>query len=95
MKTATYSKRTQISLSPQLKAIIESEGTLLKESLSEYLRKAAILRLLLQEIEKDKLTLVAESVIGKTPKNKGGWKNIKNIVNWQRKQRQNENRHRP
>ena len=44
--------RTQITLTAQIKALIEKEARKRKESLSEYLRKAALLRFLLEEEEK-------------------------------------------
>lgn len=95
MKTAIHTKRTQISLSPQLKALIKSQGSLYGESLSEYLRKAALLRLALEESAKKELELVAETVIGTVPKTKSGWKRIANISKWQRQERRNEEIHRP
>lgn len=94
MKQAIYSSRTQISLSPELKKLIESEGQLLKESLSEYLRKAAILRMVLDANKAKQLELVAEAVVGKVARNKSGWKDIKNISLWQSNLRKDESKHR-
>ncbi len=94
MNTAPYPVRTQISLSPDLKRLIETSGARLKESLSGYLRQAAILRLMLEDIEKNDLKMVAETVVGSVAKSRSGWKQIKNVSIWQRQERQNENRHR-
>lgn len=94
MKQSIYSWRTQISLSPQLRKIIDTQRILSGESLSKYLRKAAVLRLALEEVEKKKLELIAETVVGKAPKARGGWKKVKSAVVWQRKERRNEASHR-
>lgn len=95
MKQAVHSNRTQISLSPQLKALIQSQGTLYGESLSEYLRKAALIRLSLEDSEKEELELIAEAVVGSVVKSKSGWKSIKDISKWQKQIRKNEEVHRP
>ena len=93
MKQA-YPLRTQISLSPQLRNLIDIQKVHMGESLSEYLRKAAILRMVAENIEKKDLNLVAEAIIGKVLKNKSGWKKIKDVSGWQRKERENEDKHR-
>lgn len=93
MKKATYTKRTQISLSPELKQLIEIKGSILKESLSEYLRKSAILRMVLEDVEKKDLSLIAEAVVGKVRRKESGWKDIKDVSSWQRKIREDEDRH--
>lgn len=94
MKVAIHTNRTQISLSTQLKALIKSQGALYGESLSEYLRKAALLRLALEEMERKELELTAEAVIGSIPKDKSGWKKIKDVSKWQRQERKREEIHR-
>ncbi|MBL7078177.1 hypothetical protein ISS42_00775 [Candidatus Shapirobacteria bacterium] len=94
MKQSIYSQRTQISLSPQLRSLIEAERILTKESLSQYLRKAAVLRMVLDMVERSDLDLIAEAVIGSVSKSKSGWKKVADIKSWQRKQRKDENRHR-
>lgn len=95
MNTAIYPIRTQISLSPELKKLIEMRGAVLNEGLSEYLRRAAILRMAVEDVERNDLKLIAQTVVGSVPKSKSGWKNVKNIGEWQRKLRKNEDRHRP
>ena len=94
MKTAIHTKRTQISLSPKLKTLIQNQGSLYGESLSEYLRKAALLRLALEESYQKELELVAKAVVGSVPKEKSGWSKVKNIGKWQREERKNEETHR-
>jgi len=94
MNTAIYPTRTQISLSPDLKRLIEASGARLKESLSGYLRRAAILRMMLEDREKNDLEMVARTVVGSITKSKSGWSRIKNISSWQRQERRNEDRHR-
>ncbi len=94
MNDAIYPLRTQISLSPDLKRLIEASGAKLKESLSGYLRRAAILRMMLEDIEKTDLKMVAGTVVGNVTKPRSGWRQTKNVSVWQRQERQNENRHR-
>ena len=95
MNTAIYPIRTQISLSPELKKLIETRGAVLNEGLSEYLRRAAVLRMAVEDVERNDLKLIAQTVVGSIPKSKSGWKNVKNISEWQRKLRKDEDRHRP
>ena len=95
MNTAIYPIRTQISLSPELKILIEVRGAVLNEGLSEYLRRAAVLRMAVEDMERNDLKLIAQTVVGNVPKSKSGWKNVKNIGEWQRQLRKNEDRHRP
>ncbi|MEK7064728.1 MAG: hypothetical protein AAB973_03935 [Patescibacteria group bacterium] len=94
MNTAIYPIRTQISLSTDLKRLIEASRTRLNESLSEYLRRAAILRMMLEDREKNDLQTVAMAVIGNVAKSKSGWNQVKNISSWQKQERRNEDRHR-
>ena len=94
MNTAIYPVRTQISLSPELKKLIETRGAALNEGLGKYLRRAAVLRMAVEDMERSDLKLIAETVVGSVPKSKSGWKNVKNIGEWQRKSRKDEDRHR-
>ena len=94
MNTAKYSARTQISLPAELKSLIEKEGGLQNESLSEYLRKSAILRMALTSNRKNELKTVASAVVGHAQKSKGGWKAVSNVSLWQRNGRRDENSHR-
>ena len=95
MNTAIYPIRTQISLSPELKKLIEVRGAVLNEGLSEYLRRAAVLRMAVEDMERNDLKLIAQTVVGNVPKSKSGWKNVKNIGELQSQLRKNEDRHRP
>lgn len=70
-------------------------GAVKNESLSEYLRQAALLRMMLEDVERNDLKLIAKTVVGGVSKSKSGWKNIKNIGEWQRQLRKNEDQHRP
>ncbi|MBI5357090.1 hypothetical protein HZB78_05800 [Candidatus Collierbacteria bacterium] len=94
MNTAVYPIRTQISLSPELRKLIEMRGAVLNEGLSEYLRRAAVLRMAVDDVERNDLKLIAQTVVGSIPKFKSGWKNVKNIGEWQRKSRKDEDQHR-
>lgn len=95
MQTAIYPTRTQISLSDDLKKLIAGRSDRLNESLSEYLRKAAIIRMALEDMEANDLKTVAKSVVGSISRQDSGWRGIKDISAWQRQERRNENRHRP
>jgi hypothetical protein len=94
MNRAVYPIRTQISLSPQLKRLIKIRGGGLDESLSEYLRKAAILRMALEDIDRNDLRRVAMTVIGGVSKQKGGWSREKSVSSWQSRVRRDEDEHR-
>lgn len=94
MKTITTPLRTQISLSPALKKLIVERGSALDESMSEYLRRAAIIRMALEENEASDLKLIADAVVGKVSPKDSGWKDIKDIAAWQRENRKHENLHR-
>lgn len=64
------------------------------ESLSEYLRKAAMLRMALEDVGKSNLKLVAKAIVGTVSKSKSGWRNVSNLSGWQRELRRDEDRHR-
>lgn len=95
MKTATTPVRTQISLSSGLKKLIEAKEAVTGEGLSAYLRKAALIRMMLEETERDDLKRVADAVVGAITPQRSGWKNEQDIAAWQRNERQYEDRHRP
>jgi hypothetical protein len=94
MRKAVFPNRTQISLSDDLKTLIEARGALAKESLSEYLRRSALIRMALENQETNENIILANAVVGSVPKAGSGWAKIGNIAGWQRKERQNENPHR-
>jgi len=94
MQRTLYTQRTQISLSPKLRELIDAQRLLWQESLSEYLRKAAILRIALEDLEKQDLSYLANAVVGQVSKKTSGWKNIRDISLWQKKLRKDENKHR-
>lgn len=95
MNTAIYPVRTQISLSDDLKKLIAVRGNRLNESLSEYLRKAAIIRMALEDMETGDLKAVAQSVVGGVSRRDSGWRSTKDISAWQRQERRHEDQHRP
>jgi hypothetical protein len=81
--------RTQISLTPLLKKAIEAKRRLTGESLSGYLRKAAVLRLLVEEEEKTELKRLAKAVIGSVDlREHPEWENKRKIQKWIRKIRE-------
>ncbi|MBP9818256.1 hypothetical protein KBC75_05950 [Candidatus Shapirobacteria bacterium] len=93
MKTASYPNRTQISLSPEMKRVIEEEGVRLGEGLSEYLRKAALMRMAVEYDRKNDLKTIANLIVGSVPASKSGWKGV-NLIKWQRSERRGEDEHR-
>lgn len=95
MNTAIYPIRTQISLSPGLKKLIGARGDRFNESLSEYLRKAALIRMALEDTEANDLKMIANSIVGSVSRQDSGWRNVKNISTWQRQERHDEDQHRP
>lgn len=75
--------RTQISLTPLLKQAIEAKKRLTGESVSAYLRKAAVLRLLVEEEEKGELERLAENLIGSVSSGKHKeWRTKKKLQSW-------------
>ncbi len=55
---------------------------------------AGKLRMALEDVEKNDLKRIAMVVVGNTPKEKGGWRREISASWWQRRHRQNEDRHR-
>ncbi|OGK26239.1 hypothetical protein A2954_03480 [Candidatus Roizmanbacteria bacterium RIFCSPLOWO2_01_FULL_37_12] len=77
--------RTQISLTTVLKKLIEDKASLRGESLSEYLRKAAMLKILLEEDEKEELEKLTDMVIGSVNLKKHPyWSTPKKVRSWVR-----------
>lgn len=79
--------RTQITLTTSLKRVVEAKKRLLGESLAEYLRKAAVLRLLAEDEEDRDLKILAESFTRPRlwKKQHLSWQSKKAVKNWQRK----------
>ncbi|MBL7078321.1 hypothetical protein ISS42_01520 [Candidatus Shapirobacteria bacterium] len=75
--------RAQIMLTVSLKRLIEAKRRLAGENLSEYLRKAAWLRILSEEEEKKELKQLAKILIGSVSlKNHPEWQNKKKLGSW-------------
>ncbi|MFH1713065.1 MAG: hypothetical protein ABH896_02660 [Candidatus Jacksonbacteria bacterium] len=86
--TVAYSERTQISLSPSLRSIIDAQRILTKESLSEYIRQAVNLRLAQEEKRNTQRRQAAQIFIGSVKKSQHSeWRTKKDILAWQRKLR--------
>lgn len=82
------SVRTQITLTKNIKKLIEKHAQTTGESLSEYLRKAAMVRLLVENKDQNQLKKVADRVIGSVDLNiHPEWKNEKAVQKWVRKLR--------
>ena len=77
------SVRTQITLTEQLKILVEGIAQEKGESLSEYLRKAAVVRLLVEETEKENLVNLAKKAIGSVNlDNHPEWRSRSGVQKW-------------
>lgn len=77
--------RTQITLTHALKNAVEDVAENRGESLSEYLRKAAIIRLLLERYEKDELKKIALQAVGSVDlKKHPEWNTPDKVYKWVR-----------
>ena len=76
--------RTQISLTRSIKKAIEVKARILGESLSEYLRKAALIRLASEEEEERELKTLARNFVGGSSWNKNhtNWTTRKSVKEW-------------
>lgn len=83
------SVRTQITLTEQLKILVEGIAQEKGESLSEYLRKAAMVRLLVEEDKKQDLEKIALRAVGSLDlKKHPEWNTQEKVYNWVRKIRE-------
>jgi len=83
------SVRTQITLTEQLKILVEGMAQEKGESLSEYLRKAAMVRLLVEEDKKQDLEKIALRAVGSLDlKKHPEWNTQKKVYRWVRKIRE-------
>lgn len=73
--------------------MIEEEGIRLGEGLSEYLRKSALMRMVVEYDRKKDLKMIANLIAGSVPVAKSGWKG-KDLVNWQKSERRGADEHR-
>lgn len=75
--------RSQVVLTASLKQWIEAKRRLTGETLSQYLRRAALLRLLAEEEEKKELERLAQLIIGSISLDKHPeWKTKKSLQKW-------------
>jgi len=75
--------RTQVVLTAGLRRLMETKRRLTGETLSEYLRKAALWRLLAEEEEEKELAKLARVVIGSvSSKNHPEWQTKGKIRGW-------------
>lgn len=88
LKDRNYSQRTQISLSPTLRRVIDVKCRLSGGSLAEYIRGALILRLINEEKDRKTLKRALKIFFGSLgPKNHPEWKTQQDVLSWQRKLR--------
>jgi len=88
LEDKNYSIRTQISLSPTLKRLIDIKRKLWGESLAEYLRKAAMMRILTEAEEEEEMKRIVKLTKGCIDKGKyPELDNLAGIVQWQKEER--------
>lgn len=81
--------RTQITLTRHLKKMVEDVATIRGESLSEFLRKAALIRLSAEQKDSEDRKILAQKVIGSLKNTRNpAWKDKKSIYKWSRKIRE-------
>jgi hypothetical protein len=81
-----YSERTQISLSPSLRRIIDTKRILTKESLSEYIRNALTMRLSVEEKGVKRRRQAARVFVGSINRDKHPeWRTENNVLIWQKR----------
>lgn len=81
--------RTQITLTKRIKKLLEENARKQNESLAEYLRKAALLRWLVEHDEQKHRERIAELAVGSIDLRKHPvWRSKKAVYNWSRKIRQ-------
>lgn len=77
--------RTQVMLTPELIGKIDSARLRKRESRSAYLRKAALLRLIQEEKQREDLTKLADTLIGSISlKDHPVWKDASSIEKWKK-----------
>ncbi|MBI2641596.1 hypothetical protein HYW87_03320 [Candidatus Roizmanbacteria bacterium] len=77
--------RTQITLTEKLKQLVEKKAVEKDISLSEYLRRAALVSLLVEGDEREELKRLADMVIGSVSSKKNPhWKNKRAVKKWVR-----------
>jgi len=81
--------RSQVVLTAALKRLIESKRRLTGETLSEYLRQAALLRLWAETEEEEDLDKLADLAVGSVSlTHHPEWQTKAKLQNWVRKMRQ-------
>jgi len=80
--------RTQITLTEKLKARIQQNARKKNQSLSEYLRRAALLQLKVDQKDKESLEEVANKVFGSLDlKKHPEWSTMNKVIKWQKAMR--------
>ena len=81
--------RTQITLTKKIKSLVEEHAKAQNESLSEYLRKAALIRWLVEHNEREERKKIAQEVLGSIDISQHPeWSTKERIYHWSRKIRE-------
>lgn len=79
------SVRMQITLTKKIKELIEEKAAAMGISVSEYLRRAALVVATIDDQNQEDLSLLAKKVIGSVDgKKHPEWKNKKAVIKWQK-----------
>lgn len=80
--------RTQITLTASLKQLVEEKANLKGQSLSEYIRRALMLSLLVDRQQSVDLEKLANQLVGSVNAKKNPqWKTVSNVKRWVKKLR--------
>lgn len=80
--------RTQITLTESLKQLVKEKANLKGQSLSEYIRRALMLSLLVDKQQSVDLEKLANQLIGSiNVKKNPQWKTVSNVKRWVKKLR--------
>lgn len=81
--------RTQITLTQSIKKAVEDIASDRGESLSEFLRKAALISIMLEKDKKESLSNLAKRVVGSLKNSSNpNWKDKESIYKWSRQIRE-------
>jgi len=81
--------RTQITLGSKLKAEAEKRAKIKGVSLSEYLRRALMIHISLEDKKEENLEKLADMVVGSVDLDKHPeWRSKKEVIKWSRKIRE-------
>jgi len=83
MKSENNSQRTQISLPPTLRKVIEEKRKLTGESMAEYIRKSVLMRTMDENDKRKRLEMVVKLTAGSVDrKSNPNWSTDEKLKKW-------------